>query len=236
MPAILFDIDGTLLDSVDLHARAWREAFLAFGKDISFEEIRSQIGKGGDQLLPVFFSPAELAARGKEIERWRGDWYKLRYMPQVRPFPGVRPLFVALRGRGWTPVLASSAKEDELEFYVKVLDVGDLIEGTTSKDDVARSKPNPAIFAAALDRVPAREREGAWVVGDSPWDALAATRLGLPTLGFRCGGFPEADLFTAGVRVMFDGPADLLSHLDRSPFDSRRPPGDSAPSALTTSR
>ncbi len=218
MPAILLDIDGTLLDSVDLHARAWREAFLAFGKDVPAEEIRSQIGKGGDQLLPVFFSPAELAARGEEIERWRGDWYKLRYMPQVRPFAGVRPLFLALRGRGWTPVLASSSKGDELAFYLRVLDVADLIEGSTSKDDVARSKPFPDIFAAALDRVPARDRPGAWVVGDSPWDALAASRLGLPTAGVRCGGFPDQDLRAAGARVLYDGPWDLLARLDDSPF------------------
>jgi phosphoglycolate phosphatase-like HAD superfamily hydrolase len=222
MPAILLDIDGTLLDSVDLHTRAWREAFLAFGKDIAFEEIRSQIGKGGDQLLPVFFTPAELAARGKEIERWRSDWYKLRYMPRVRPFPGVRPLFVALRGRGWTPVLASSSKGDELAFYLHLLDVADLIEGTTSKDDVARSKPFPDIFAAALDRVPEQDRPGSWVVGDSPWDALAARRLGLPTVGVRCGGFPEADLRAAGADVLFDGPWDLLARLDASPFGKLR--------------
>lgn len=222
MPAILFDIDGTLLDSVDLHARAWREAFQAFGKDVPFELIRSQIGKGGDQLLPVFLSPAELAARGKEIERVRSEIWKSRYMRHVRPFPGVRPLFIALRGRGWTPVLASSSKEDELQFYVELLEIGDLIEGSTSKDDVTRSKPHPDIFAEALDRVPAKERPGSWVVGDSPWDALAATKLDLPVLGFRSGGFPETELRSAGAREMFDGPADLLAHLDQSPFEMRR--------------
>jgi phosphoglycolate phosphatase-like HAD superfamily hydrolase len=222
MPAILFDVDGTLLDSVDLHARAWQEAFRAFGKEIPFETIRSQIGKGGDQLLPVFFTPAELAARGKEIEHWRSDWWKLRYMPEVKPFPGVRPLFLALRERGWTPVVASSSKEDELAFYLRVLDVADLIESSTSKDDVARSKPHPDIFAAALDRVSRRDRPGSWVVGDSPWDAIAASRLQLPTVGFRSGGFAEDDLRAAGVRMLFGGPADLLAHLDRSPFEDRR--------------
>ena len=141
---------------------------------------------------------------------------------RVRPFPRVPPLFAALRGRGWMPVLACSAKEDELAFYVQVLEVADLIDGTTSKDDVARSKPHPDIFAAALDRVPARERVGSWVVGDSPWDGLAASQLGLPIVGFRCGGFPETELRTAGARQIFDGPADLLTHLDQSPFDDRR--------------
>ena len=221
MPAILFDIDGTLLDSVDLHARAWQEAFQAFGKDIPFEVVRSQIGKGGDQLLPVFLSSAEVAARGKEIERWRSDAWKSRYMRQVRPFPGVRSLFAALRGRCWTPVLASSSKKDELSFYVELLDIADLIEGSTSKDDVTRSKPAPDIFAEALDQVRPPRRPGSWVVGDSPWDALAATRLGLPVLGFRSGGFPESDLRSAGTRMLFDGPEDLLAHLERSPFDDR---------------
>jgi phosphoglycolate phosphatase-like HAD superfamily hydrolase len=221
MPAILFDIDGTLLDSVDLHAHAWQEAFLAFGKDVPFERIRSQIGKGGDQLLPLFFTRAELAARGAEIERWRSDRYKLRYLPRVRPFPGVRPLFRLVRARGWSPVLATSASGDELGFYVEVLEVGDLIDGVTSKDEVPRSKPFPDIFAAALNRVPKAERAGAWVVGDSPWDALAATRLGLPTLGFRSGGFDERDLLAAGARMLFDGPWDLLARLDSSPFGQR---------------
>lgn len=236
MPAILFDIDGTLLDSVDVHARAWREAFLAFGKDIPVEEIRSQIGKGGDQLLPVFLTPSELAARGKEIERWRGDWYKLRYMRGVRPFPGVRPLFQAVRARGWMPVLASSAKKDELDFYVQVLDVGDLLDATTSKDDVARSKPFPDIFAAALARVPPPERAGAWVVGDSPWDALAATRLGVPTVGFRSGGFTDADLRAAGARLLFDGPLDLLTRLDLSPFNGDSPRTAGAMTSPTADR
>jgi phosphoglycolate phosphatase-like HAD superfamily hydrolase len=221
MPAILFDIDGTLLDSVDLHARAWREAFQAVGKDIPYDVVRSQIGKGGDQLLPVFLTPAEIASQGKEIERWRSDIWKSRYMRHIRPFPGVRPLFIALHRRCWLPLLASSSKEDELKFYVEVLEIGDLIEASTSKDDVTRSKPAPDIFAAALERVPAKERSGAWVVGDSPWDALAARRLALPVVGFRSGGFPEQDLREAGARMLFDGPADLLAHLDRSPFDDR---------------
>ena len=98
----------------------------------------------------------------------------------------------------------------------------DLIEGTTSKDDAGRSKPFPDIFAAALDRVPDEARPGSWVVGDSPWDAQAASRLGLPTLGFRCGGFAEEDLRASGAEPIFDGPADLLSGLDRSPFEMRR--------------
>jgi len=221
MPAVLFDVDGTLLDSVDLHARAWCEAFRTFGKVVPFDRIRAQMGKGGDQVLPMFFTPAELAARGREIEGWRSHWYRHHYLPRVRPFPGVRSLFQSLRGRGWIPMLATSASEDELGFYVDVLDVGDLIDAVTSRDDAPCSEPSPDIFAAALERAPQDQRPGAWVVGDSPWDALAATRLGLPTVGLRAGGFPERDLLEAGVRVLFDGPWDLQARLDASPFDPR---------------
>src|SRR5690349_2377805 len=107
--AVLFDIDGTLVDSVDLHARAWQETFAHFGKRVSFEEVRSQIGKGGDQLLPVFFSEDELALRGKTIEDWRSALYKGQYMKRVRPFPEVRELFQAILNRDIRIALASSA-------------------------------------------------------------------------------------------------------------------------------
>jgi beta-phosphoglucomutase-like phosphatase (HAD superfamily) len=125
MPAILFDIDGTLLDSVDLHARAWREAFLAFGKDIPLDAFRSQIGKGRrpsssrcSSRPPSSPRPARRSSGGAVTGGRCGTCIGSRRSP------GVRPLFVALRSRGWKPVLASSAKEDELSFYVRVLEVG----------------------------------------------------------------------------------------------------------------
>ena len=90
---VIFDIDGTLLDSVDLHARAWQEAFRQFGREVPFEQVRSQIGKGGDQLLPVFFTEQELQQFGKELEEYRGQLFKQKYLPQVRAFPNVRELF-----------------------------------------------------------------------------------------------------------------------------------------------
>ena len=95
--AIIFDIDGTLLDSVDLHAEAWQEAFRHFGREIRLGEIRSQIGKGGDQLLPVFLSKDELKAYGKELEEFRGRLFKDKYLPKVKPFPGVRELFLKVK-------------------------------------------------------------------------------------------------------------------------------------------
>src|SRR5919201_317461 len=217
--ALLFDIDGTLVDSVDLHARAWEEAFEHFGRPIPYEKIRAQIGKGGDELLKALLPPDELQKRGEEIERWRSDLYKRKYLGQVRGFPRVRELFQELLRRKLRIALASSAKGDELSRYKKLAGIDDLIKTETSSDDAERSKPNPDIFAVALERL-GRElrKDRVLVIGDSPWDAVAAGRLGVRTLGVLCGGFPEAELRKAGCVAIYRDPADLLARLDESPI------------------
>ncbi len=118
--AVVFDIDGTLLDSVDLHAQAWQDAFRHFGYDIPFEDVRSQIGKGGDQLLPVFLSKQEVEQKGKTIEEFRSKLFKDKYLPQVKPFPGVRELFLKVKHHGQQAALASSARGDELQHYERL--------------------------------------------------------------------------------------------------------------------
>ena len=215
---MIFDIDGTLVDSVDLHARAWVEAFRKFGREIEFERVRSQIGKGGDQLMPVFFSQEELDKFGEEMERYRGELYKRAYLPHVRAFPKVRELFERIRRDGRRVALASSAKEDELGVYKSLANISDLVEEETSKDDVARSKPHPDIFAAALARLGDVQPSEAIVVGDSPYDAEAAGKLNLKTVGVLCGGFPESDLRAAGCVAIFRDPADLLARYEQSPL------------------
>jgi HAD superfamily hydrolase (TIGR01509 family) len=217
--AVIFDIDGTLLDSVDLHAQAWREAFLHFGHEIAFDEIRSQIGKGGDQLMPVFLNNQELERTGKALEEYRASLFKERYLPKVKPFPGVRELFLKVKASGEKIALASSAKEDELKQYERIAHIEDLVEVETSSADAERSKPHPDIFEAALGRLGKNVRpEDAVVVGDSPHDAEAAKRAGLRTIGVRCGGFPETTLWVAGCIAIYDGPQDLLRHYDKSPL------------------
>ncbi|MDQ3818860.1 MAG: HAD family hydrolase, partial [Acidobacteriota bacterium] len=141
--AVIFDIDGTLVDSVDLHARAWAAAFEHFGKKIPYEDVRHQIGKGGDQLMPVFFSKEELDEFGEEMEEYRSNLYKREYLPLVRPFPKVRDLFLRIKEDGKRIALASSAKEEELKTYKKIADIEDLIEEETSADDADKSKPHP---------------------------------------------------------------------------------------------
>ena len=216
--AVIFDIDGTLVDSVDLHARAWVEAFSKFGREVEFERVRAQIGKGGDQLMPVFFSREELDKFGEEMEKYRGELFKRAYMPHVRPFPKVRELFERVRRDGKRVALASSAKEDELKVYKDLANISDLVEEETSSDDAARSKPHPDIFAAALARLGDVSPAEAVVVGDSPYDAEAARKLNLKTVGVLCGGFPESDLRAAGCVAVFRDPADLLARYEQSPL------------------
>jgi HAD superfamily hydrolase (TIGR01509 family) len=215
--AALFDVDGTLVDTNDLHAAAWREAFLHFGLDKPVDEIRWQIGKGGDNLIPALF-PGLPEARRDEIEDFRSDLFKRCYLPRATPFPGVRALFERLVGDGVRIVLASSSNAQEVDFYLSLIGCADLVEATTSKDDAGSSKPCPDIFEAALARLAPLGADEAAVVGDTPWDAKAAGKLGLRTIGFRCGGFPDEALAAAGACELYDGAEDLLARYDRSVF------------------
>lgn len=214
--AVVFDIDGTLVDSVDLHARAWQEAFREFGREVEFERVRHQIGKGGDQLMPVFFTDEELSRFGKQMEEFRGDLFKREYLPRVRAFPAVRGLFERIRRDGRRIALASSAKEEELAAYKEIANIADLVEEETSKDDVERSKPHPDIFASALAKLGPADAREVLVVGDTPYDAEAAGKVGLRTIGVLCGGFPETELRAAGCAEIYRDPADLLARYDET--------------------
>jgi HAD superfamily hydrolase (TIGR01509 family) len=217
--AIIFDIDGTLLDSVDLHAQAWQEALRHFGHDIPFQEIRSQIGKGGDQLLPLFLSKEELDKKQKDIQEFRASLFKEKYLSKVKPFPGVRELFEKVLASGQRPALASSARGDELEQYERIARIEDLVHVETSSADAEKSKPHPDIFVAALGRLGKKtKRKDVIVVGDSPYDAEAAGKAGLKTVGVLCGGFPKDALQAAGCIAIYQGPEELLAQYDTSPL------------------
>src|SRR5579871_3698045 len=215
--AVIFDIDGTLVDTVTLHARAWQEAFQHYGHDFPIEQIRPQIGKGGDQLLPVFLSREEIERRGKEIEKYRDDLFKRKYFSQARPFPMVRELFQHIRAGGQKIALASSCKGDELEDYKKLARIDDLVDAATTSDDADKSKPHPDIFEAVMKRLPAISASEAIAVGDTPYDSAAAGKIGLRTIGVLCGGFPEQELRAAGCAGIYRDPADLLHHYESSP-------------------
>ena len=214
--AVIFDVDGTLVDSVDLHARAWQEAFAHFGKQVPFEDVRYQIGKGGDQLMPVFFSREELDDFGEEMEKFRGEHFKREYLPRVRAFPKVRALFERVRADGKRIALASSAKEEELDEYKRIAHIEDLVEEETSADDADKSKPHPDIFEAALARLGSISPDRVIVVGDTPYDAEAARKAGIRTIGLLSGGFPEEDLRAASCLQIFGDAADLLARYEDS--------------------
>ncbi len=215
--AVVFDVDGTLVDSVDLHAQAWQETFKKYGKDIPFQDVRGQIGKGGDQLLPVFFSKEELDEFGEKMEKERGRLFQTKYLPQVKAFPQVRELFEHVKRDNKKIVLASSAVKEELEHFKKLLNISDLLEGDTNADDAEESKPEPDIFKAALKTIDAQPQESI-VVGDTPYDAEAAAKAGIKTIGILAGGFPEQGLKDAGCIAIFKDPADLLARYDESPL------------------
>jgi beta-phosphoglucomutase-like phosphatase (HAD superfamily) len=216
--AVIFDIDGTLVDSVDLHARAWKKAFKRFGRDVPIEQVRRQIGKGGDQLMPVFFSKEELERLGKQIEEYRGELYKRVFLPRVKPFPKVRDLLWQIKTHGRRIVLASSAEKDEMQNYKRLARIEDLVAEESSGDQVEKSKPHPDIFALALRQLGDVTRHEVIVVGDTPYDAEAAGELNLRTIGVLSGGFTEAELRDAGCIAVFRDPAHLLEMYHHSPL------------------
>ena len=214
--AVIFDVDGTLVDSNDLHVEAWREAFRCYGKEVSYGDVHAQMGKGGDQLMPVFCSEEELDRFGEELERRRVDLFTSDYLPRVRPFPLVRELFERIKADGLRIALASSAKDQELEQHKKSLRVEDLLEADASADDAERSKPHPDIFQAALAGLKGVAPEEAVVVGDTPYDAQAAAKAGMRTIGLLGGGFTEQALREAGAVAVYRDVSDLLERYDES--------------------
>ena len=208
--AAIFDMDGTLIDSVDLHAIAWHEAMLKFGHDVSFERVRSQIGKGGDKLIPVFLSMDEQRDHGKDLEEWRGKRFKAEYLPLVRPFSAVPYLLRRMRETGLRIAIASSAKRDDLDEYLDIAQIIDLVDLTTSSDDAEESKPAPDIFEVVLQKL-GIEGADAVAIGDTPYDASAAGKANIATIGVLCGGFTENSLRKAGCIEIHAGPAALFA-------------------------
>lgn len=215
--AAIFDIDGTLVDSVDFHAKAWLEAFTHFGYDVDFDQIKQKIGKGGDLLLQDILSKQDFEEIGESISAYREHHFHQNYVDRVQPFPQVRELFEQLRHDNIAIVLATSAEQKLANHYEKMLDVGDLIEGIVCAGDVDKAKPNPAVFEVALKQFDATfEPSQVVVVGDSPYDAEAASQIDLATIGLLSGGFAEDTLRDAGCTAVYGDIADLLKNYDRS--------------------
>lgn len=213
--AAIFDLDGTLLDSVDLHAIAWHEAMVKFGHDVTFEQARSQIGKGGDKLIPVFLSAEQRKDHGEELDEWRSKRFKSKYLPLIRPFSAVPDLLQRVRESGLRVAIASSAKKDELQKYLEIAGIARLVEEAASSEDVEESKPEPDLFKVVLQKLTIQGND-AVAVGDTPYDAEAARKANVRAIGVLCGGFTESQLRHAGCIEVYPGPAALLACFDES--------------------
>lgn len=213
LSAVLFDVDGTLVDSNDAHAQAWVRAFAEHDIHADVIAVRRLIGMGGDKLMPEVSGVAEESPLGERIASRRREIFSAEYLPDVQPLTDAGPLVAAIKARGFVTVAASSARRDELERLLDIAGAAAHMDGTTSSDDAEQSKPDPDIITAALEQ--ARVSPGqAVMIGDTPYDIEAARRAGVGTIAFRSGGWADADL--EGALAIYDGPADLLARLDES--------------------
>lgn len=219
--AIIFDVDGTLVDSNDFHVLAWAEAFKEAGHELRLGTIHDQVGQGGDNLVPALLPDAT----PEQVEALEGRHHALfeqHYARRLHRFPSARALLRRCREEGFTVVLASSASAAELRHNVEhVLDAADIVHATVSGDEVACSKPCPDIFEAALAKAGVAPDQ-AIVVGDSPFDIEAARRAGLRAIALRSGLFRDDQL--TGAIAIYDDPADLLANLDESPISRASAP------------
>jgi HAD superfamily hydrolase (TIGR01509 family) len=213
--ALLSDIDGTLVESNWLHAEAWQKAFAAMDIQLDREDVRRQIGKGGDELIPVYVSWWKRRQVEEPLKRYRKFIFEQDFLPRVKALPGARELLVKVKESGIQVALASSADKDELQIYKRIVGMEELVEKETSANDAERSKPNPDIFVAALERLklPAKK---CMALGDTPYDAEAAGLAGLRTIGVTTGGWSRMDLIDSGCVEVYASVEELLEKFDKS--------------------
>jgi HAD superfamily hydrolase (TIGR01509 family) len=213
--AVLLDIDGTLVDSNGAHAAAWSNAFAAHGRHHPPEEIRPLIGKGGDKLLRELASLDHESGEGKKISEERADIFRKSYLPTLKPTPGATAFVEWLQESRLTVVIATSAKQEEVKALLTICGGQALVKDATTSDDAERSKPDPDILVAAL-KASGSSAHRTIMIGDTPYDIEAASRAGLATIAFRCGGWDDAKL--QGSIAIYDDPRELLDRLGQSPF------------------
>lgn len=213
--AVLFDVDGTLIDSDDAHARAWVAALAEGGFPVPFERIRPLIGQGGDRILPEVAGLSDETEPGKTIAKRRGEIFKARELAGIGPTRGAKALLEAVRARGARVVVATSAKSSELDALLACGELNDLVDVATTSDDADSSKPAPDIVHSALKKA-GLAPDAVVFVGDTEWDVQAAHKAGVKAIALRCGGMDPASL--NGADAVYDDPAALLAALDRPPF------------------
>jgi HAD superfamily hydrolase (TIGR01509 family) len=213
MGVAILDIDGTLVDTNYQHAIAWYRAFSQHDLILPIWRIHRHIGMGGDQLVPELAGDAFEAEHGDAVREKETSLYG-ELIGEVRPMNGARELIDELKASGGKVMLASSAKQKEVDHYLDLLDARDLADGWTSSADVESTKPEPDLVHSALQKSDAQASE-AVMVGDSPYDVESAKRAGVPTVAVLTGGFSEAELRDAGAREVYESVAELSECLER---------------------
>jgi membrane protein len=215
--AVFFDIDGTLVESNEFHVMAWDEAFRHHGFALETALIRTQIGKGADQLIPALLPDADQSLR-EEIARRHGEIFRLRYLGEVKPLPNATDLIEMLHVKGKEIVLASSAEKAEVDHYVQLLKIETMLKGVVSKTDVSNSKPAGDIFAAALAQVFPLDASETLAIGDTPYDVESALHSNIRTIALRSGGFSSEALGAAGAIHIYASVKDLFENFAQSPL------------------
>jgi HAD superfamily hydrolase (TIGR01549 family) len=212
---VILDIDGTLVDSNDAHAYSWIDAMEEQGYKVSFNEVRPLIGMGGDKILPEILNLSKESAKGRAISQRRKQIFKRRYLSHVKAFPGAWELLQHMHQQGLRLVIATSAEPDELNDFLQIINpqAPQLFEKQVSARDVKQSKPDVDVMEAALASIQLDPAEVV-MLGDTLYDIEAASKLGVKTIAFRCGGWSDSDL--RGAIEIYAGPADLLAHYDQS--------------------
>ena len=213
--ALLCDIDGTLVQSNWLHAQAWQDAFAEMGIAVELEDVRRQIGKGGDELVPVFVPWWKQKQVEEPLKTLRKFIFETEYLSKVEAIPRVRELLLKLKENGIRLALASSASKEDLQDYKKIAGIEDLIEEETSASDTDRAKPHPDIFEATLKRLGLKAKE-CLALGDTPYDAEAAGKAGLWTVGVTTGGWTREELLAAGCVEVYEDVGELLDRFEES--------------------
>jgi HAD superfamily hydrolase (TIGR01509 family) len=208
-PAAILDVDGTLVDTNYHHALAWYRAFRQHGVVLPLWRIHRHIGMGGDQLVASLVGEAFDAEHGDDVRSAEKALY-MSLIVEVEPLEGARELITDLRESGHAVVLASSAKAQEVDHYLDLLDARSLVDGWTTSADVERTKPEPDLVAAAVEKAGGGK---AVMVGDSTWDCESAKRAGLETVGVLMGGFSEQELLDAGAKCVFHSLVELRENL-----------------------
>jgi HAD superfamily hydrolase (TIGR01549 family) len=212
--AAILDIDGTLVDTNYHHAIAWYRAFRQHGIVLPIWRIHRHIGMGGDQLVEALTDRQTEEEKGDDIRDAEKPLY-MAMIEEVEPLEGSRELIVELKERGRPVVLASSAKDDEVDHYLDLLDARDLADAWTTSADVEETKPEPDLVSAALEKAGADEGV---MLGDTPWDVKAASRAGVETVAVLTGGFSEQEVREAGAVAVYESVADLRADLSNTPF------------------